>query len=158
MDGSVKDRERDALPAPVGGVPLTQSPVLVHVGLARTGTTWLQKHVFANSPHIFTPADPSLEPMERAKQLARRLCKDERERVVNELDFDIDGFRRECDLIAVPAGKSAVISSERLSGSVLSGGFDRATSNISNMAAGTRSAASSIRPAMAGCHASRPAT
>ena len=127
MDGSaVKDRERDALPAPVGGVPLTQSPVLVHVGLARTGTTWLQKHVFANSPHIFTPADPSLEPMERAKQLARRLCKDERERVVNELDFDIDGFRRECDLIAVPAGKSAVISSERLSGSVLSGGFDRA--------------------------------
>ena len=114
-------------PAPVGGVPLTHSPVLVHVGLARTGTTWLQKHVFANSPHIFTPADPSLKAMERAKQLARRLCKDERERAVNELDFDIDGFRRpKWFLIAVPAGKAAVISSERLSGSVLSGGFDRA--------------------------------
>jgi hypothetical protein len=127
MDGTVvRDREQDALAERVRGVPLSQSPVLVHVGLARTGTTWLQKHVFANSPHIFTPADRSLEPMERAKQLARRLCKDDRERFVNELDFDIDAFRRGCDLIEVPAGKSAVISSERLSGSVLAGGFDRA--------------------------------
>jgi hypothetical protein len=127
MDGTVvKDREQGRLRERVKGVPLSQSPVLVHVGLARTGTTWLQKHVFANSPHIFTPADPSLEPMERAKQLARRLCKDDRERLINELDFDIDAFRRECDSIEVPAGKAAVISSERLSGSVLSGGFDRA--------------------------------
>jgi hypothetical protein len=127
MDGTVvKDREQGLLRERVKGVPLSQSPVLVHVGLARTGTTWLQKHVFANSPHIFTPADPSLEPMERAKQLARRLCKDDRERLINELDFDIDAFRRECDSIEVPAGKAAVISSERLSGSVLSGGFDRA--------------------------------
>jgi len=127
MDGTVvKDREQGLLPEQVKGVPLSQSPVLVHVGLARTGTTWLQKHVFANSPHLFTPADPSLPPMERAKQLGRRLCKDDRERLINELDFDIDSFRRECDSIEVPAGKAAVISSERLSGSVLSGGFDRA--------------------------------
>jgi hypothetical protein len=124
MDGSTA-RDGNARPhAP--GTPLTQSPVLVHVGLARTGTTWLQKHVFANSPHLFTPADPSLPPMERAKQLGRRLCKDGEERVVSELDFDIAAFRRECDAILVPAGQRAVISSERLSGSVLSGGFDRA--------------------------------
>src|SRR5262245_28371213 len=127
MDGAVvRKRGQDAVAERPRGIPLSQSPVLVHVGLARTGTTWLQKHVFANSPYIFTPADPSLEPMERAKQLARRLCKDGEERLVNELDFDIDAFRRECDSIEVPAGKRAVISSERLSGSVLSGGFDRA--------------------------------
>jgi len=64
--------------------------------------------------------------MERAKQLGRRLCKDGKERLVGELDFDIAAFRRECAAILVPAGQSAVISSERLSGSVLSGGFDRA--------------------------------
>jgi Sulfotransferase family len=124
MDGSTA-RDGNAKPQEQG-VPLTQNPVLVHVGLARTGTTWLQKHIFANSPHLFTPADPSLPPMERAKQLGRRLCKDGGERLVNELDFDIAAFRRECDAILVPAGQRAVISSERLSGSVLSGGFDRA--------------------------------
>jgi hypothetical protein len=124
MDGSTA---REGNPKPQAqGVPLTQSPLLVHVGLARTGTTWLQKHVFANSPHLFTPADPSLPPMERAKQLGRRLCKDGGERLVNELDFDIAAFRRGCDAILVPASQRAVISSERLSGSVLSGGFDRA--------------------------------
>ncbi len=124
MDGSTA-RDGNAKPQEQG-VPLTHSPVLVHVGLARTGTTWLQKHIFANSPHLFTPADLSLPPMERAKQLGRRLCKDGGERLVNELDFDIAAFRRECEAILVPAGQRAVISSERLSGSVLSGGFDRA--------------------------------
>jgi hypothetical protein len=123
MDGSTA-RDGNARPH-AQGTPLTHSSVLVHVGLARTGTTWLQKHIFANSPHLFTPADPSLPPMERAKQLGRRLCKDGKERLVNELDFDIAAFRRECDAILVPAGQQAVISSERLSGSVLSGGFDR---------------------------------
>jgi Sulfotransferase family len=124
MDGSTA-RDGNARPH-AQGTPLTEAPVLVHVGLARTGTTWLQKHVFANSPHLFTPADPSLPPMERAKQLGRRLCKDGQERLVNELDFDIAAFRQDCEAIRVPAGQRAVISSERLSGSVLSGGFDRA--------------------------------
>src|SRR5262245_10233078 len=124
MNGSTA-RDRNARPH-ARGTPLTDSPVLVHVGLARTGTTWLQKHIFANSPHLFTPADPSLPPMERAKQLGRRLCKDGEEKLVNELDFDALAFRRECEANLVPAGQHAVISSERLSGSVLSGGFDRA--------------------------------
>jgi hypothetical protein len=124
MDGSAA-RDGNAMPHE-RGAPVTECPVLVHVGMARTGTTWLQKHVFANSPHLFTPADPSLPPMERAKQLGRRLCKDDKERLVSELDFDVAAFRRECDAILVPASQRAVISSERLSGSVLSGGFDRA--------------------------------
>jgi hypothetical protein len=88
---------------------------LIHIGYQKTGSTWLQKHLFVNQAVGFaTPFDKSTE-------LADWII------VPNALDFDADTCRSEMSskLASVVAQNLIpVVTSERFCGSPYAGGFD----------------------------------
>src|SRR5690242_14312155 len=93
-------------------LPLTECSVLVHVGLAKTGTTWLQKHLFSNPKSFYVPAPDHLNAKERTKYLARGLRWDADRRVINDFDFDLEAYRQQCNAYPIPNGIPPVISNE----------------------------------------------
>ncbi|MBL8893463.1 MAG: sulfotransferase, partial [Rhizobiales bacterium] len=107
---------------------LVDSEVLVHVGLPKTGTTWLQDHVFANNALGFWgPAQHEDTPKQQTKAFGRLLYLDANKRLIAEDDFDSAALRDQLEGIMVPEGLVPVVSNERLSGHPLSNAFDRAT-------------------------------
>jgi hypothetical protein len=87
---------------------------LIHVGYHKTGTTWLQRRVFAEGAYGFKHVHP-------------RTIVDEAFIITNPLEFDPNHARRLIEPsfdAAVAIGAHPVISHERLSGSPLSGAFD----------------------------------
>ncbi|MBL8906618.1 MAG: sulfotransferase [Rhizobiales bacterium] len=105
---------------------LIDSDVLVHVGLPKTGTTWLQDHVFANRALGFWgPAQHEDTPKQQTKSFGRLLYLDASKRLIAEDDFDAEAVRDQLKGIMVPEGLVPVVSNERLSGHVLSNAFDR---------------------------------
>ncbi len=107
--------------------PLVDSDPLLHVGLHKTGTTWLQRHLFADPGRGFFAAAPAeARETQRSKAAASRLITGASGNLMSESEFDADAVRTELARIGVPQGLRAVVSSERLGGHPLSAGFDRA--------------------------------
>ena len=116
--------------------PLLTSNVLFHLGLRKSGTTWLQKHLFGRDDTGFW--SPSAPPDLRArhwkvdslsaiqKAYTRLLYQDNRGRILPDEDFDLEEIREQFQRLAVPAQRCAVFSDERLSGYPLSNEIDRA--------------------------------
>ena len=105
---------------------LVNSEVLIHVGLPKTGTTWLQDHVFANPTLGFWgPAQDEDTPKQQTKSFGRLLYLDAYKRLIAEDDFDAGAIRDQLASVNVPDGLVPVVSNERLSGHVLSNAFDR---------------------------------
>lgn len=106
---------------------LTDAEVLVHVGLPKTGTTWLQDHLFANARLGFWgPAQHEGTPKQQSKAFGRLLYLDAQKRLMGEDDFDAAAIQNQLSQVTVPDGLVPVVSNERLSGHVLSNAFDRA--------------------------------
>jgi hypothetical protein len=106
--------------------PLVDSDPLLHVGLHKTGTTWLQRHLFADPTHgFFAPAQGEARDTQRSKAAASVLIADGAGNLISENGFDADAARAELARIGVPQGLRAVVSSERLGGHPFSNGFDR---------------------------------
>ncbi|MDZ4737505.1 MAG: sulfotransferase [Rhodospirillaceae bacterium] len=105
---------------------LIDSDALVHIGLHKTGTTWLQFHLFPRADCGFhLPEFEGMTPKQRAKAIGVRLCYDQANRLMAEVDFDAIATREALAGLTVPEGKTAVVSHERLGGHPLSAGFDR---------------------------------
>jgi hypothetical protein len=105
---------------------LVDSNVLVHVGLPKTGTTWLQEHLFANPALGFWGPDQSEPtPKQQTKSFGRLLYLDGQQRLISEDDFNAGAVREQLASVLVPDGLVPVVSNERLSGHPLSNAFDR---------------------------------
>lgn len=90
------------------------SAPLIHIGYHKTGTTWLQEHLFANATLGFEM--PFVK-----RHLAESIAE------TDSLDFDAEACRRRFTpgLEAVQTrGLTPVLSAERLSGNPHSGGYD----------------------------------
>jgi hypothetical protein len=106
---------------------LIDAPVLVHAGLPKTATTWLQEHLFSHPELGFWP--PALNETsrkQRTKSFGRLFYFDDGERLIGENDFDVQALRAKLAAADVPDGLVPVISNERLAGHPLSNAFDRA--------------------------------
>jgi hypothetical protein len=89
---------------------------LIHIGLHKTGTTWLQKNVFGSGRFGFGHWNQEL--FERRKY--KGVWED------YPPDFDAEKVREYfTDRLTTPAGVQPVISSEKFSGNPLFGGYDR---------------------------------
>jgi hypothetical protein len=89
---------------------------LIHIGLHKTGTTWLQKNVLGSSRFGFGHWNREL--FERRKY--QDVWKD------YPPDFDAEKLREHfADRLTTPAGVQPVLSSEKFSGNPLFGGYDR---------------------------------
>lgn len=87
---------------------------LIHIGYHKTGTTWLQKHVFADAKNGFTPVHP-------------RTLIDEAFVIVGPFSFDRTAAAEHLRPIFEKAESTdtvPVISHERLSGHPLRGAYD----------------------------------
>jgi hypothetical protein len=96
---------------------MSESSILLHIGYHKTGTTWLQKHVFSSSSYGF------ISPMS-IKEILDEII------LPHPLDFDSGACRRAITrrLAAVASsGLLPVISNERFSGHPHSGGYDSST-------------------------------
>lgn len=88
---------------------------LIHIGYHKTGTTWLQQHLFVNAQSGFAT------PFNKSTEIADYIV------TPNALDFHADLARKYMQPIisgVVARGLLPVITSERLSGSPHAGGFD----------------------------------
>lgn len=109
-----------------GGRSLLSSNVLVHIGMHKTGSTWLQENLFgADDSGFWSPCDIAMPAKKRVKAYTRMLFMDNQDRLMADEDFDPTGLREQLGPHVVPVGRCAVFSAERLSGHPLSNGFDR---------------------------------
>lgn len=98
-------------------------PVLVHVGLHKTATTWLQEVYFpASGSGFWIPSSGS----KAAKDVGYWLFRSADGHLLNDDEFDAADVRRRLLAMTPPAAAVPVISNERLAGHPFSGGFDRA--------------------------------
>ena len=104
---------------------LVHSEVLVHVGLSKTGTTWLQDHLFGNEAVFYGAAQHETNLKQRSKEYGRLLYLCQSKRLIDEDSFDASLIRQKLAHVVVPEGAVPVISNERLSSHVLSGAHDR---------------------------------
>ena len=91
--------------------------LLIHIGYPKTGTTWLQQHLFSDAVVGFTTPF-------RKGEIKRRLIKP------NTLDFAAEACKKFFYPTLLAANDSRtrqVISHERFSGSIHSGGYDNGT-------------------------------
>ncbi len=108
-------------------VALPDARVLVHIGLHKTGTTWLQQHFFSCEAYGFwSPLEAGASAKERVKAVGRMFLRDGRGRLIADEVFDATRLRERLSAYRVPDGLCAVTSAQRLSGHPLSNGFDRA--------------------------------
>ena len=95
-------------------IPSPNAP-LIHIGYHKTGTTWLQQHLFVNAQSGFTT------PFNKSDDVAEYIV------TPNSFDFKDANAREYMEpvlAVAAASGLLPVITSERLSGSPHSGGFD----------------------------------
>lgn len=90
--------------------------MLIHVGLMKAGSTWLQNHLFNNEDSGFGLVSPKIWYNRKITQ-------------PNELEFSPDecrAFFKEQIRAVEGKGQCPVLSSERFAGSIHSGGYDTA--------------------------------
>jgi hypothetical protein len=102
------------------------SPILIHVGYYKTGTTWLQKHVFGIGTRGFTPLSRGFEsaPKKASKYLSSYFYRDRRGGQLPSFARDVSEVRAFAEQFDLPQGSAGVISSERLLGYFFSNGDD----------------------------------
>lgn len=95
--------------------PAADRSPLVHIGYHKTATTWLQQSVFCRADHGF------ITPMQR-KRIQELMV------LADPLAFDAAAVRAEYDAALAATGPGEglvpVVSEERLSGNIHSGGYD----------------------------------
>ncbi len=106
---------------------LSHSPrVLVHIGMHKTASSWLQEHLFGRPDTGFwSAASPELPAKLRAKYGSGAFYRGQDGGFVRDEDFDPSRVRGHLALETMPAGSCCIVSNERLSGHPLSGGVDR---------------------------------
>lgn len=104
-------------------------PPLIHIGMHKTGTSWLQVHLFANPRTAFWTAAPdSVKPLKsRAKFGSGVFYRGADGNVLLDDEFDAAHARDVLGADRVPEGRCLAVSHERLSGHPLSSGIDRAS-------------------------------
>ena len=108
------------------GQPLLSTDVLVHIGLIKTGSTWLQEHLLGRGDTGFwSPGDIAMAPKARVKAHTYALYRDDLGRLLPDEDFNPADLREQLESFVVPVGRCAVFSNERLGGHPLSNGIDR---------------------------------
>ena len=108
------------------GQPLLSADVLVHIGLIKTGSTWLQEHLFGRDDTGFwSPSDVAMPPKARVKAHTYALYQDDLGRLLPDDDFNPADLWEKLEAFVVPANRCAVFSNERLGGHPLSNGIDR---------------------------------
>jgi len=100
---------------------------LIHIGLHKTGTSWLQVHLFANPDMPFWTAAP--ESMKKRKSRAKfgsyEFYRAADGNMLREDQFDAAQARSAIGVAIVPENRCLVVSNERLSGHPMSNGMDR---------------------------------
>lgn len=101
---------------------------LIHIGLHKTGTSWLQVHLFANPDMPFWTAAPDAmaKRKSRAKFGSHLFYRTPAGNVLLDDGFDVAAVQDAIGSARVPPGRCLVISNERLSGHPMSNGVDRA--------------------------------
>ncbi|WP_353777694.1 sulfotransferase domain-containing protein [Winogradskyella sp. 3972H.M.0a.05] len=100
--------------------------VLIHIGLHKTGTTWLQNEVFASDSDIFEPLSPPGK-FRKHSTLAKDFVFDNDLNLLNSFDDNEAQIKRELKAILdskANNNKIWVMSHERLSGYPSSSAFD----------------------------------
>lgn len=100
---------------------------LIHIGLHKTGTSWLQVHLFGNPGSGFWNAAPDTQKKRksRAKFGSYFFYRAPGGNVLLEDDFDVEATRAALGVDRVPEGRCLFVSNERLSGHPMSNGIDR---------------------------------
>ncbi|MFO1131221.1 MAG: sulfotransferase [Hyphomicrobiales bacterium] len=100
---------------------------LIHIGLHKTGTSWLQVYLFANPGSGFWNAAPATvtKRKSRAKFGSYFFYRAPDGNVLHEDGFDAAATRAALGVERVPEGQCLVVSNERLSGHPMSNGIDR---------------------------------
>jgi hypothetical protein len=100
--------------------------LLAHIGYYKTGTTWLQKHVFGRTDRGFAPVSIGREstPKKAAKQFGAYLYRDERGRQLSSFDIDTERARTFLSQAAPDPDQAYVVSDERLTGYFFANGPD----------------------------------
>lgn len=112
--------------APTGS-PLLASRPLIHIGLRKTGSTWLRKKLFGRADTDFLTSSDTENPDESTfYKYTCQLIMDDMGRLIPDEDFDPAALRKQLEPLVVPPGRCAVFYSARLGGHPLSNGFDRA--------------------------------
>jgi len=88
--------------------------LLIHVGFHKTGTTWLQKHLFASHSDVFTPLNHN------KNRLSKKFVTGDDGYVLSPFDYNEEAIRDELQSYIfedqMDPTKVKVISHERLSG------------------------------------------
>jgi Sulfotransferase family len=105
--------------------PLIDSKVLVHVGLHRTASSWLQENLFTRPELGFYGPAESKKRRSLVKNVGHFLVADETGHLINDWEFDADAVRASLASLEAREGLWPVVSYERLGGHPLSNGFDR---------------------------------
>jgi hypothetical protein len=106
--------------------PLIDSELLVHIGLHKTASSWLQQRLFSLPDRgFYGPAEAEKWGSQRVKNVGHRLLFDETRHLLTEWEFDAEAARRDLGALMTKPGLCPVLSNERLGGHPLSGGFDR---------------------------------
>lgn len=100
---------------------------LIHIGLHKTGTSWLQVHLFANPAMPFWTAAPETvgKRKSRAKFGSYFFYRSADGNMLLDGDFDAAAARHGLGAERVPPARCLVVSNERLSGHPMSNGIDR---------------------------------
>jgi hypothetical protein len=99
--------------------------ILVHIGLHKTATSWLQLHYLSLARHGFWV--PPVLPQAKApiKAVGQMIIADVNNYLIPEEDFEPDEVRLILRQLHKPEDLVPVVSNERLSGHPISNGFDR---------------------------------
>lgn len=101
------------------------SKLLIHIGYHKTGTSWLQKEVFINSNEVFEPLTNRKDTGK--SDLSIHFILDQERNQLSPYDFNKTKIKTSFAQNVLKKntdGKVLVISNERLSGHIFSGGFD----------------------------------
>jgi len=99
--------------------------VLVHVGLHKTATSWLQQHYLPHTRHGFWVPPVVPEGKTPIKDVGQMMIADANNYLVPEEDFEPEQVRSMLRPLQKPENLVPVVSNERLSGHPISNGFDR---------------------------------
>ena len=99
---------------------------MIHIGYHKTGTSWLQKHLFDRLHNGFYPlTEVNSSQKLSSKQLANKFIFQKDGTYLSSLHFDRDVLEKELkEGVDLSGHGIPVISHERLSGNAHSGGFD----------------------------------
>lgn len=102
-----------------------EKPVLVHVGLHKTATSWLQNAFFSAPGSGFWAPEVASAGDAPAKQAGYLFFRGDDGCLLNDEAFSAADVCNRLSCLVPPAGLVPVISNERLAGHPLSGGYDR---------------------------------